>query len=104
MSFDMGNVLKDMVGSVSDVVSDESGNIAGDTKSIFERQKALMEELALALIDGLIDQEEFDEELQREKKVIEAELLTLQVMTKVMVQEAVNVAMNVFVNAVKVAI
>ena len=55
-------------------------------------------------LSGEISEDEFNEEVEREKKVIEAGLLTLEIMTKAMAQKAVNFAINVFVKAVKLAI
>ena len=53
---------------------------------------------------GRWSEEKFDDELEREKKVMEAELLTIQIMTKAAAQKAINAAIEVFVNAVKAAL
>ncbi len=69
-----------------------------------ENEREALEELAQARLSGEISEDEFNEEVEREKKVIEAGLLTLEIMTKAMAQKAVNFAINVFVKAVKLAI
>lgn len=104
MSFDIGAVLGDMADAVINVVSDDSGKVDEYAKRIMENEREALEELAQARLSGEISEDEFNEEVEREKKVIEAGLLTLEIMTKAMAQKAVNFAINVFVKAVKLAI
>jgi len=42
--------------------------------------------------------------LKREKKVLEAEMLTISIITKAAAQKAINAAINVLADAVKLAI
>jgi len=104
MSFDIGAVLGDMVGAVRNVVSDDSGKISGYAKRIMENEREALEELAQARLSGEISEEEFNDEIEREKKVIEAEFLMLEIMNKAMAQKAVNSAIDVFTKAVRLAI
>jgi hypothetical protein len=104
MSFDIGAVLGDMAGAVKDVVSGDLGKVRGYAKTIMENERASLEELAQARLAGEISEEEFNDEIEREKKVLEAELLTLEIMTKAMTQKAVNSAIDIFVKAVKLAV
>lgn len=67
------------------------------------RQKS-MEELQEALASGDIDEEELKEELEREKLVIETEMITQQIAAKAAIQKAINEAMDVFYKAVKTAL
>ncbi len=104
MSFDIGAVLGDMTDAVRNAVSDDSGKVGGYAKRIMENEREALEELAQARFSGKIAEDEFNEEVEREKKVIEAGLLTLEIMTKAMAQKAVNSAIDVFVKAVKLVI
>jgi hypothetical protein len=69
-----------------------------------DSEKESLKELGEAKLRGDIDQAVFDREIEREKKVVEAELLTIKIMTKALAQKAVNAAIEVFVKAVKAAI
>ncbi len=104
MHFDINKVFNEMINTVKDSVSEGANDIGGYAKTIMDNEKESMEELAKALFDGEIDEEDFYDEIKREKKVVETEFLALQVMTKAMTQKVVNEAMDVFVNAVRLAI
>jgi hypothetical protein len=104
MSFDINTVLGDMVDSVKGIVADDAGKIGGYAKTIMENEKESLEELAKARLFGEISEDELKEEIEREKMVVEAELLTLEIMTKATAQRAVNAAMEIFVKAIKVAL
>lgn len=104
MSFDIDQVLKDMADAISDTVKEGAGDINSSVKEILEAEKKSLKELGEARLRGKIKQDVFDREIEREKKVVEAELLTIQIMTKAVSQKAVNAAIDVFVKAVKAAI
>ena len=104
MSINIGELLKDMANAMKDSVKEDIGDIPEYANQILENQKESLEELALARLSGEIDDEVFDREIKREKTVVETELLTIQIMTKVQAQKAVNAAIDVFVQAIKVAL
>jgi hypothetical protein len=104
MSFDIEQVLKDMADAVADSVKEGAGDIKSSAKEILDLEKESLKELAEAKLKGNIDQEAFDREIEREKKVVEAELLTIEIMTKALAQKAVSAAIDVFVRAIKAAI
>ena len=104
MSFDINKVLTDMANAISEVVEGGAGDVTGAIKEILEAEKESLKELGKAKLAGEITQEVFDREIEREKKVVEAELLTIKIMTKVLAQKAVNAAIDVFVKAVKAVI
>ncbi|MCK4814611.1 hypothetical protein KA005_02480 [bacterium] len=104
MSFSIGEVLKDMAIAMKDSVREDVGDISEYAKQILENEKESLEELGSARLSGEIDDEVFDREIKREKTVVETELLTIQIMTKVQAQKAVNAAIDVFVQAIKVAL
>jgi hypothetical protein len=104
MSFDINEVLKNMTEAIRKAVKDDVGNIDQYASRILDNEKDSLKELSLAKLSGEINDEVFEREIEREKKVLEAELLTIQIMTKSLAQKAVNAAIDVFVSAIKVAL
>jgi hypothetical protein len=104
MAFNFNLVMGDMTNAIRENSADESGNISTYAKTVMEKEKISLQELAQARLDGEISEQEFNDEVEREKKVLQAELLTLKIMGKAMAQKAINAAMGVFINAIKVAI
>lgn len=103
MSFDIDRVLSDMAGTIAGTVKDGSSDIKGAVLEILNAEREVLKDLADALLRNEIDDAIFKREIEREKKVIEAELLTVKIMTKALLQRAVNAAIEVFVNSVKLA-
>jgi len=101
MSFDIDQVLKDMSKAVSDVAVADGGDIKKAAKEIMDAEKESLKELGEARLRGEIDDIVFNREIEREKKVVMAELLTIKIMTKALAQKAVNAAIDVFVKALK---
>jgi len=104
MSFDINSVLNSMKNAAVDAVKDDIGSTADFLKKIFENEKDALEVLAEARITGEITDKEFQNELEREKKVFEVEMLTISIMTKAIAQKAANAAIEVLENAVKMTI
>ena len=104
MSFDIETVLKDMASAAAESSSDRTNEIKQYAKTILENEKNSLKELGQARIKKEISEEVFDREVEREKKVVETELLAIEIMTKAMAQKAVNAAIDVFTKAVKAAI
>jgi hypothetical protein len=104
MSFDINKVINDMAQAIRDEVKVNIGDIKEYANKILENEKQSLEELGQARVSGEIDDETFEKELEREKKVVEAELLTIKIMTKALAQKAVNAAIDIFAKAVKLAI
>lgn len=104
MRFDINTMLGDMVAAVGNAVENYADKIGPYVQMILEKEKESLEELAQARLAGEISEQEFYDEMEREKMVVQAELLTLQIMTKAMAQKAVNAAMAIFINAVKLAV
>lgn len=104
MSFDIDKIINDMAQAIRDEVKVNIGDIKEYANKILENEKQSLEELGQARVSGEIDDETFEKELEREKKVVEAELLTIKIMTKALAQKAVNAAIDIFAKAVKLAI
>lgn len=104
MSFDVEDVLEQMAEAINNEVKNGVGDIKVYAKEIMEKEKESLRELGTARVTNQISDEVFNREIEREKKVVEAELLTMQIMTKALAQRAVNAALKIFVNAVRAAI
>ena len=100
MNFRIDEVLADMVKAMEDSVGEDVSDIAEYARKILENEKESLAELARARIDENIDEEDFGREIEREMKVVEAELLTIKIMTKAAAEQAINAAVNVFLDAV----
>lgn len=101
MSFNIDNAISQMVGAMKSSLGADVKDISSYATQVFENQKESLAELSQALLDGDLDQQEFEQELQREKLVSETELLALQVMGKAAIQQALTAAFNVLIKLVK---
>ncbi|SCY77634.1 hypothetical protein [Desulfoluna spongiiphila] len=94
MNLDMGNVFKEMAAAADNALQGEVGSLGGEILSVLNMNRESLSELAAAYSCGDITEEEFDVELQREKSILEAEMLSLEIAPKSAVQKAMNVAMD----------
>jgi hypothetical protein len=104
MSFNIDSVIKDMGAVIKSSVKDDVGDIKDYADEILLNEKESLKELGAARLTNQISEAVFKSEVEREKKVVEAELMTISIMTKAAAQRAVNAAINVFVDAVMKAI
>lgn len=104
MRLDIGNLFKEMATTAGATLQDESGNISADILSVLDKNKESIAELVVARSNGDINEEDFNIELQREKAILEAEMISLEIVSKSAVQKALNAAMDTLTNAVKMAI
>lgn len=103
MSFDIDSVLRDMVDAANDVVKEEKEEIKESVKEILHTEKKSLQNLSEAMLRKEIDNVIFEKEIKREKIVIEAELLTIKIMTDALAQKVVNAVTDVFFKAVNAA-
>jgi len=101
MSFDIEQVLQNMAGAISSTVNSGDANIKAFAKTILDNEKQSLKELGEARLLMQITDVVFNQEIDREKQVVEAQLLTLQIMTKALAQQAVNAAIDVFTKAIE---
>lgn len=104
MSFDIDNALGEMADAMKLSVAGDLGDIRSFALEALNKQRASLEELAQARLDGDLDDEELQEELAREMLVVETELLAVTVMGKAMVQKAINAAIGVLMKIVTTAL
>lgn len=104
MIFDIKATIDQMTLAVKEVLLDDAGKIVGYPDTIIKNKYESLRELAEAMVSGEITEEDFEEEIERERMVFEAELLTLEIMGQATAQKAVNSALDVFTKAVKLAL
>jgi hypothetical protein len=104
MSFDIEAVAKDMAAAMKKNLMEDLGNMEDYGKQILENEKESLELISQERLAGRWSEEKFNQELEREKKVLETELLTITIMTKAAAQKAINAAMAVFTNAINSAL
>ncbi len=104
MTFDIDEVIREMIAAIAGVVQEDEGDISGYAKEIMEKEKETLAELSDLRLQGEIDDEEFQSEIEDEKETIAAELKAVVVMEKAMVQKAVNAAIDVLIKAVGMAV
>lgn len=104
MAFDIHAVLNNMKIAAVDAVKDDLENIPEYLFIILENEKDALGLLAEARLAGEITDEVFQKELEREKQVLEVEMLTISIMTKAIAQKAINAAMNTLTDAIKLAL
>ncbi len=104
MSFDINAVMTDMGAAMQKTLEKDLPDIEDFGQEILEEEKESLELIGKERVAGRWSKEKFDKELEREKKVIQVEMLTIEIMTKAAAQRAVNAAIDVFVKAVKAAL
>lgn len=104
MSFDISTLLNDMKNAAANAIKDDIDEVPEYLGEIIESEKESLAELADARFTNQISDDELMNEIEREKKVIEVEMLTIQIMTKAMAQKAINAAMKVLAEAIKIAL
>ena len=74
--------------------------IASALQSSIDQQKTSIEELLLAKQSGDLTETEFEVELDREKQIVEAEMLTWQITSKAEIQKVVNKTFHVLAQTI----
>ncbi|CCN69074.1 conserved hypothetical protein [Vibrio nigripulchritudo SFn118] len=102
MEANMNNTLHSVIDTItSQLENSPYKNLLGSAlKSCIEKQQNDIETLLLARQAGEISEEEFAIELEREKQIVEAEMLTWQITAKAEVQKVVNKAFHALTQAV----
>jgi len=103
MNLNLENLFKEMAKTAGETLQGESGNLGGEVLLILDKNRESIAELVKARSNGDINEEEFNVELQREKAILEAEMFSLEIVSKSAVQKAMNAAMDTLTNAVEMA-
>ena len=104
MKLDINTVLKDMVNVAKTTLKGDGASLGKEAASVLEQNNASIAELINARALGEIDQEELESELAREKKVLEIQLISLNIASKAAIQKAMTAAMSSLTSAVSAAL
>ena len=104
MKFDIESTLKSMVSAATDSAGTDLKEVKDTAQQFFEMNKARYGKLVTYRISGDIDQADFESRMEDEKKMLEAQLNTLAIISKIMAQNAANAAIDVLKNAVQLAL
>ena len=100
MSFDISDSIGQMAGAMEQSVGKDASEFASYAVEVLSKQQEALAELAEARLEGELDQDEFEEELQREMLIVESEMLAANVIAKAAVQKAIQAAIKVLTKAV----
>lgn len=100
---------------IKDTLSGMLGAIKGETGDGWKKVKAVAEQFAASnekrlkmivdlRISGEMDEKDFEKAMNDEKEMLEAQMNAISVISKAVVQKAVNAAFGVFWKAVRVAV
>lgn len=101
MNINVDALISDMIGSAKNAAQNEGKNVLGYIQNVFESERETLKALCDARLAGQIDDAVFNQELVREKSVLEGELLTARIMSKAGIQKVLNAAMNVLQESIR---
>jgi hypothetical protein len=101
---DWKDVFKDAVAAGTAKLEARGSEAASYLEDIVKAQKASLESLLKAFLDGRIDKETMEGELANEKRVLRAELLAVQAIGKKGAQDAANAFFDVIESALAAGI
>ncbi len=104
MSIDISKTFSDMAQVAGQSIEEGGAAVGSGITEVLNNNKQSLAELAQARVDSEINDEDFANELAREKLIVEAEMIALEIASKAAVQKAVNGAMDVLTKAVAAAI
>lgn len=104
MAFNIDQVLTDMARSLVSTTAKKGKKTMDQAVSFLEARKYRLERLAQRRIQGTIGEDVFQQALQDEQEVMQAELIAMKIAAKATAQSAVNGAMAVLEKAVKTAL
>lgn len=103
MNIDISNLFKEMAEAAGETLQGEAENLSGEVLSVLDKNKESIAELVMARCNGDINKEEFDIELDREKEILESEMLSLEIVSKGSVQRAMSAAIDTLNKAINMA-
>lgn len=103
MSLDINKVFSDMAKVAGQSIEKDGPAISAGLTEVLKNNKQSIAELAKARAEGDINNEDFEMELAREKMIVQAEMISLEISSKAAVQKAINGAMEVLTKAISAA-
>ena len=104
MGFDIEKVIGDIAKATADIASAEGKAVVGLVQGGIESMKEDLEECCKARICGEIGDGELSDEIEREKKILEVELLSAKIVAEAEVQRMLKAVQDIILGAVKAAL
>lgn len=104
MNFDINTVTTDMLSAMRGVFSDNWKKVEPVAIKFVQDNKNRLKLLSESYLNGEITQQKLASRLEDEKTILEAQLEALKVVSKALVQKAVNMAFNILSNAIKTTV
>lgn len=104
MKINIEETLKEMLSAMKLVASEHWKEVESTASAFLQRRKQRLEMLATMRINGELSQEKFKSRLEDEKKILEAEINAMAVLSKAITQRAVNSAIDILEKAVEKAV
>lgn len=101
MKWNIEKTVQKMATEILHMVSDVDDQNQALINNLLAQQQESLDQLALARIEQQISQDTFDQELAREMRVVEVQLLSQQILAKAHAQTAVNKAIGIYNQAVE---
>jgi uncharacterized protein YllA (UPF0747 family) len=99
---DFNEIFNNMFNSMKAVFKEDAPKIQKQLKYILENNKVKLERITNKLLNGQINQEQYEALLRRNMRKIEDQLSTVDLMKDKAIQDAVNAGIDVLMKAVKV--
>ncbi|HEU0137405.1 MAG TPA: hypothetical protein VFQ50_08945 [Flavobacterium sp.] len=104
MEIDINEIIAQMAEAIKGSVEQDWIYVKHKAATFLEERKSRLELLASLRLTNQIEQKFFELRLQDEKDILESELHSLALITKVVAQNAANAAIEVLRNAVESAL
>lgn len=104
MTFDIKTTIGDMLDAVKTVVSGEWPKVRGCVKRALDEEAVFLQSLAEARLAGELDDDTLAAQLRDEQETLEAVLAVCQLMSKKLIQDAANAAIDTLNKAISLAI
>jgi hypothetical protein len=101
MEFDIENTVNQMLLAVKSSIQKDWSEVNATARQFLEMNKKRYEKLVEYRLTGKIDEQNFKSRLEDEKRMLEVQLNTLTILSKVMAQNAANAAFDVLESAVR---
>lgn len=104
MGFDINETLAGMAEAAKGVLKNEWPLVKKALEDVLQKEQGMLNKIALARINEEISEDDMKRQLEDEKIAFNDGLLMIQVVSKKLLQDAVNAAIGAFWTAVKNAL
>lgn len=104
LDLDLDQLMQDMAGAAGEAVGEAPAEIAEQARKALEGQREALADLAEARLEGRIDDEILERQVDREQRVFRTEMLAVRMMSEAAAEQAWNAARDRFLSAVQSAV